>query len=86
MSKCADCDRPLLAPAAVRERAIAWAAAIKDEPADGAAGFACFGLLLMAELLIRCDACAPIRVMTGAELVAAKVGYFPRPAKSRGGS
>lgn len=79
--KCADCERSLLTREAVRDRAIAWAADIKAEPVDGAAGFACFGLLLMAELLIRCDACAPIRVMTGAELVAAKVGYFPRPVK-----
>ena len=82
--KCADCDRLLLSREAVRERAIGWAADVKDEPDDKRAGFACFGLLLMAELLTRCDACAPIRVMTGAELVAAKVGYFPRPAKGGG--
>ena len=81
---CADCDRAVLTREAVRERAVAWAADIKDEPADARAGFACFGLLLMADLLIRCDACAPNRVMAGAELVAAKVGYFPRPAKARG--
>ena len=82
--KCADCDRDLLAREVVRKRAISWAADIQGEPVDGAAGFACFGLLLMAELLIRCDACAPIRVMTGAELVAAKVGFFPRPVKGGG--
>ena len=81
MSKCADCDGPLLTREAVRERGIGWAADVKDEPADKRAGFACFGLLLMAELLTRCDACAPIRVMTGAELVAAKVGYSRRPTE-----
>lgn len=82
MSKCAGCERSLLTREAVRDRAIAWAADIKAEPTDMAAGFACFGLLLMAELLIRCDACAPIRVMAGAEMVAAKAGYFPRPVKA----
>lgn len=80
---CADCDRELLTREAVRKRAIGWAADVKDEPAAERAGFACFGLLLMAELLTRCDACAPIRVMTGAELVAARVG-FPRSVKGGG--
>ena len=73
--ECVDCKARLLTREAIRARAIAWAADVQGEPPDKGAGFACFGLLLMAELLTRCDACAPIRVMTGAELVAAKVGY-----------
>ena len=85
LAMCADCARDVLDRHAIHGRAIDWAADIKHEPEDGQRAFACFGLLLMAELLIRCDACAPLRVMAGAELVAAGMGYAPAPREARKG-
>lgn len=71
--KCRDCERSAPTRNEIRDRAIMWAASIEGDSsgADTRAAFACFGLLLMGELAVRCDPCATQRVMDGVSTVGA---------------
>ena len=76
--KCAatTCTRSVLTREQLRQRAVMWATSIEGErnTPDSRAAFACFGLLLVGELAIRCETCATERVMTGVTAVASVAG------------
>lgn len=70
-SSCEDCPAPLIPRPALRMRAISLASDVSGGESSGQrAAFACFGLLLTAELSTRCEDCATARVMAGIAMVA----------------
>ena len=79
--KCADCSGAILPRTSVRVRAIRLAASVEgaSKSTEERAAFACFAVLFVGELTVRCEGCAMARITGGIAAVATAelTGTYP---------